>query len=388
MNDINDTQTDDFRFNTDLLLNEADRQRAQRLFPKVYFALYHKELCDEFKQRDPVANYAKRRSRVLGVRAVILVTFALLLAVGHPLYELYKWPEELVAAISGLSALCGLAGALIGTVGILHSGKKRDWLLNRLRTEKMRSFHFRTMLELSHLLLVGREDDYIQARANLFDKFHVVLEQPKLELDRIVRSEDSDTDATPVLPNLSDIAPDRDIEVQWREAYKALRIDHQIDYATYKLRNDASLFSKFPKRQVAVFAIVALLCVTGLIFTHVVVAGDVAYRFVAHAVAGAYTVADLQTPQSEAILPWMHVSGLWLAIVALALRTLQEGLDPGREVERYRHYRSAMLALKKRFNSAGNDVKKALEVATGCEHASTNEMCNFLRAGNEARFVM
>jgi hypothetical protein len=367
----NDSRDDDFSFNDDLLLDGADRKRADRLYPAISYALYHDELCQEFVRIDPIANRAKKRSRSSGCWAVALVSFALFLAVSEPLYAKYHEAAMVIAAISGLS---GIVGALIGTFGVLYAKQKRTWLQNRLRTERIRLFHFCTMLRLSDLLFAGKREEYIERRAKLFEEFRDdVLDRARHALDQFINEQDADL--TPVLPSLSGI--DKGAEDQWRDAYRRLRISRQMDFAAYKLRNDGGLLSSFPARQARVLGNFAALCVAGLILTHMGVAGDVFWG----------VAANIHSKRYEALLTWMHVVGLWFAIVALALRTLQEGLDPDREVERYRHYRAAMQSVKKRFEAA-HSVKEAMEAAISAEHASANELLIFLRTGHEARFVM
>lgn len=369
-------QADDFPYNDDLLLLERDRVQAQRLYPDIFYALYHKELCQEFEQVDRTANDAKKQSRTSGTRAVLLVSLALLLAVSEPLYTGYHWVALLLALISGG---CGIAGALIGKFGVLHARQKRDWLENRLRTEKMRNFHFRTMLELSHLLLAGKQEEYLKERAHRFDVLHDELRNPTDELQDIVSNEDPGR--APKLPALAGI--DASAAGQWQGAYQRLRIQRQNHYARHKLRNDTSILSRMPRRQAAVFAAVAAICVAGLILTHLGVAIDVMW----HVPGDIRQHVANSVPVEHSDLTWLHVGGLWIAIVALGLRTLQEGLDPGREVERYRHYRAAMQALEEHFSAAQRTEEK-LTVAASVERAATNEMLIFLRSGNEARFVM
>jgi uncharacterized membrane protein YbhN (UPF0104 family) len=84
---------------------------------------------------------------------------------------------------------------------------------------------------------------------------------------------------------------------------------------------------------------------------------------------------------------WVHVIAIWLAIFALAARALEEGLQPSREFERYRHYRSGVQAIRDQFDSATSPNEK-IRIMEQMERLSFEEMRNFLRTSNEARFVM
>jgi len=69
------------------------------------------------------------------------------------------------------------------------------------------------------------------------------------------------------------------------------------------------------------------------------------------------------------------------------VRALEEGLQPEREIERYRHYAAAVKAVRDRFNEAVTPRQK-LEIMKEMERASFDEMRIFLRASNDARFII
>lgn len=210
---------DAHRFNDDLLLEDADRDFAKTHYEAIYHALYHEALCKTFNELDPKANSARKRSRTWGSRAVVLVSVALLLAVSEPLYAQAHTLALILAALSGL---CGIAGAGIAKFGVLHARQKRAWLENRLRTEKLRNFHFRTMLKLSHLLLSDQKEEYLRQRDKEFDFFcRNELHDISLQLDQIV---DSDSfhpkgwDTAPMPPTLPGIAIKDELARTWRSA--------------------------------------------------------------------------------------------------------------------------------------------------------------------------
>jgi hypothetical protein len=294
-----------------------------------------------------------------------LVSAALLLAAGEPIYADYHRMALVIAVISGIF---GLAGAVIGTFGLLHARQKHDWLQHRLVTERIRLFHFGTMLRLSDLLLAGRREEYVDQRAQLFEQFRTdVLERARLSLDRVIKEKDDNLSSVlPTPPDVIDPASEHD----WRAAYRRLRIGRQIDYAEYKLQNDdMRLFSKFPIQQARWFGRLTAGCVAGLVIAHLLIVADV---IMTRGVIGG---------------AWLHVVGVWFAIIALALRTLQEGLQPEQEIDRYRHYSAAMRSVGERFDAA-RTVADVLGAAASAERHSANEMLIFLRSGYEARFVM
>ena len=85
--------------------------------------------------------------------------------------------------------------------------------------------------------------------------------------------------------------------------------------------------------------------------------------------------------------PIAHVVVIWAAIITLAIRALEEGFQPGREIERYRHYRFAVAAIRDRFDEAVSPAQK-LVVMADMERLSFDEMKDFLRTHLESRFVL
>jgi len=355
-----------YRFNDDLLISAQDQENARRLYAKIAYALDHGSLRDRFCAVDPLANRAKRQSRRSGIAAVTFVTTALLVASAEPLFA---GRHGLTVAAAVVAGLLGLLGALIGAMGMLYARPKRNWLRNRLRTEQMRFFHYRVLLELSDLILTNRREEFLKRRAEMFEEFaEDVLDRPAVALEAVLEADWSGERLTPHLPTPPPHS-DPEIEKQFFRAYERLRIQRQLDYAQYKLQTDGRLFSSFPRQQAFWLELGAGLCIAGTVIVHLML-------MVGAALGDARLIGS-----------WTHVLGVWFAIAALALKTLQEGLQPKLEVERYRHYRAAVRAAGERYEAA-TSLAERLSAATAVERASADEMVIFLRSGWESRFVM
>jgi hypothetical protein len=129
------------------------------------------------------------------------------------------------------------------------------------------------------------------------------------------------------------------------EAYRELRILHQIDYATYKLQDDHKLISAVPRTQLTIlsqmnFTWIVLLCVMHI--------GIVLGAIRPHSVWAVF-----HSP--EAI-----VAIIWLALAALATRAIEQGLQPEREIERYQQYRSGLRAILERYDAAPSQAESGL----------------------------
>jgi hypothetical protein len=303
---------------------------------------------------------------VWGCWAVALISLALLLAAAEPVLG---GSESTAKIILGLAGVCSLAGTLIGFFGILYADSKQNWLENRLRTERMRLFHFGTILALSNLILAGQKKEFLRRRADLFEAFdRDVLQRPRLALDALVDFDDDGEDGLSVtVPPLKTVS--NDTARQLVAAYCRLRVGRQLEFAQYKLRKDGRIFSAFPTQQAHVLGTAAVACILGLVLAHFIV------------------VIDVMFVNEGKLAKWSHAIGFGFGIAAVAFRTLLEGLQSSREVERYRHYRAAMKAAADRMD-AESTFEEKLRAAEGIERVSADEMVIFLRASMEARFVM
>ena len=136
---------------------------------------------------------------------------------------------------------------------------------------------------------------------------------------------------------------------------------HQIGYADHMLRRDHRLFSTAPRDQAEVLSTLGFLCVALLCAIHVGVILLVLFSPSTWSVVGA-------AASSIAIL---------LALSGLAVRALEQGLQPEREVERYRQYRSALHAVRDRYDQAASQSEK-IGYMREMERLSFDEMRNFL----------
>jgi hypothetical protein len=142
------------------------------------------------------------------------------------------------------------------------------------------------------------------------------------------------------------------------------------------------MFSWSPRLQEVRFSYSILLCILAIFVIHLWIAISIA-------MGGRIPWVEslLFHYESESAGINIHIVVIWVAIAALAVRALQEGLQPEREIERYRHYRAGVRAVRDRFDQASSPAEK-LEVMLEMERLSFDEFRNFLRSNNEARFVI
>jgi hypothetical protein len=359
------------KFNDDLLLSESDKEAAKRAYPSVYFALDFPEIVTLFKPYDVAANKAKNMSRRAGVIAITFGLIGWFLAVAEPSYDGLGFPKKIILLCS---ALFGVASVVVGINGVLFSSSKHKWLQNRFVTERIRQFFFQNFVfHLSDICLALEDKDAQEAfrRDTLarFEPFKASLtEKTAAEFDRVVNGDDNSSYW--VIPSTTLFyGVDAKKHNQVFSAYRELRIIHQLDYAWHNLRQPQNLFDFPARHQEALFGSISMATIAILFLLNFFQLFAILF--------GEKLIND----------PWSYIVSIWIAIIPLAIRTLEEGLQPQREVERYENYRNICKLKKEAYESARSTEEKCA-LMIEMERASIEEMRLFLKTHLSARFVM
>lgn len=363
---------DQHKFNDDLLSSEGDREAAARRYPAaILHVLDYPELRNYFDFYNLRANRAKRKSRIFGLLAIGIGGLALIGASAERLM-----PCEHRDALAVISAALGISSVTIGGLGILFSAKKREWLYCRFAGERIRQFHFQTFACQLPEIIGSLKDDqakavFLSARNGWVDALKARFEG---RLDSQFTKTIGDDKGTELWlhekSEESDDIPLHEVDPLFR-AYRELRIMHQIDYANYKLQDDYKVISGVPRRQAEMFSTVTFICIILFCVFHVgILIGEFA-------------------PSVGAIFKSENVNIIlvWIAIVALAFRAAEQGIQPERECERYQQYRSALRAILDRFDSARSTAEK-VRIMRQMERLAFDEMRYFLLTHERARFVI
>ena len=286
--------------------------------------------------------------------------------------NLFRWGVPI------LSAGMGVAGAAIGSVGVLAAGNKSRWLENRLMTERLRHFHFQSFIAgLPDIVLSLADAEGVSKfrteRSLWLDAFKGrYIGNLQSELTEVLS--EGDTKDFWLFNNIPEnvTAIDKSVGPLF-EAYRELRLVHQINHAKYKLREDGAAFlTDAPRRQAELLANVGYVFVILVAVVHIIVMG--------WAVVSRNTLDGV--PSIAA-----NVAITLIAFGALALRALEQGLQPEREVERYQQYKSSLAALLSRFDRCSTLVEKYV-VMKDMERLAFDEMRNFLLTNMRTKFVM
>lgn len=365
---------DEHVFNDDLLTGANDRAKAARAFPKFHFALDFAELRKVFEPLDAEANAEKLSGRYAGFAAIMLALVSLVIVAAEPLiqHNLHigtRW-------LGPIAAFLGLAGLAVGLWFGLHSGSKRKWLLKRFVCERLRQLQFQTLLFRMPMVVgaVGEEAKqaaFFEERQRLLDAF-AMRHEARIDAEFAEIAEDEGNEACWLVspPDPAEIAKiDPAAAEELFRAYEHLRINHQIGYTNHKLRNSAKLFDFPLRRQEAVFAVGTIVLVGLLFAVHMLTLADPGFNF------------------SDNWDRFFHFLVIAFAVTALAIRALEEGFQPQRDVERYETFRYGCRVVRERFTEAKTPTEK-FEAMRQFERLVFEEMKLFLRTSARARFVL
>ena len=283
-------------------------------------------------------------------------------------------------SISIVLEILGLVGTTMALGGVWIAGWKKRWLEGRLMTEKLRAWHFQMLIHRGRDIEASCNASDPQAvakfqakratwfaaflhhhRGKLDSQLHEVIDAPESCYTALHEPTTPYTDGNPTLDRVF-------------EAYKALRLKHQADYAAHKLQRETNqpLWKphKWPinvlkdrLRTVISFCLLGALAVSAYI-----VVGYFGHWPLAHSVA----------------LPAFI---LCLLVLNVATRGVMDGLAVREEAQRYTDYAGEVRYLLTKFE-ATHDRREKLQLMQEMERAAVEELKSFLRAHFEARFVV
>jgi hypothetical protein len=399
------TQNNVHKFNNDLLANDGDLKVVHELYGKLEHVLHNPDLIKYFKTYNDPAGTAKTTSTRWGTWAIVLGATALFLAaidIGKEQLFADNGKEQLLPTmVLGIfPALCGLISVAIGAFSVLFGSRKQKWLYNRFMGERIRQFHFQSLIAGLPQIFdsLPNEHDNLEESKSKIERFetyrHQLLIHFKNNFDGNVASKfsrlisDSGKDdfwldetlhetqfarlhEPHFAISLSELRQDLDM---YFKAYRELRIMHQLDYAYYKLQSDHKIFSAMPLRQAEVLENINKAGIAWLFLIH--------FSVIMVAILFVVGVAP-----AKAISLIFSIAIIVIAILGLSTRAFQQGLQPEREIERYQQYGSQVQSALEQFDGAETLAQK-IGVMLQLERYAFNEMRNFLLTYNRSSFTM
>jgi hypothetical protein len=370
-------EEDERIFNDDLLANPDDLQYAAEQFPRPFPALDHRELRDVFAEHEEIANRAHRWVHRLGLLAVVFGAIGLISAATEPLWEHIEHHN----LVSIILEFCVLSAAAIAGLGAFIGPWRKRWLESRFMTERLRHWHFQLLVRRRREIqtVIGQLnpsaiESFQTERKKWFDRF---IHEHKGKLDSCVAAFAKDVDfSEDWLHEPTDFSSGTQAhEVdELFKAYRSLRLKHQRDHAVYKLSApaDRSLWHFLDWR---------------LVQQRDMIKGAVSSLFLIALACSAGIIINRYFNLRPGWDVYLGSATLVLAILGVAFRTIQDGLAIPREIERYRDYLTKCDRLLMLFDQTA-DCEKKVHVMELMELAAVDELRGFLRAHQDARFVL
>lgn len=354
--------------NEDLLLSDNARACLEAHRPGASAVMDWPELRALFANLDNAASAGRKRRQRIAFTALCVAAFGALMTAVLPLVELLgggfvRWTFAAAAAISA-------TGLIWSVLLALRDPHRSQWLEHRMRTERLRQFHFQFLVRHFDLAAEALAD------ANM-------LEQLKAEREKAIEGFRAWL-ARPMHAELTAVIADVNDKLIWQIAasgspdspacskevetlfglLRNQRIGIQLAYVREKLASGfGSPESRFRWLQgIGSFCAIAaplLSIAAAIVLFQTDTTGDISFRVLTSLIA-------------------------LVGLVAIFARALSEGLQLKADVARYHWYRDAVADLDARFHNPDPAVR--LNVLFEMESLAYREMREFLTTHNEAGF--
>lgn len=359
------------------MLNEGSRRVVAAAAPRAFNVLDWPTLRAEFTALDRLANQAKRSINRHGAASATLGAVGASILALDPLVSA-PMPRSVVAV---LGCVAVLVGALMGLWHLLlHDGRGR-WLVSRMRTERLRQFHFQYVL--SHFddavaaMAGGDPLDHYRTRrdgalAAYLDEFGKQVDARGFAgATRWLADDHEDARAWIVSDwRHKHVAPGAEMTADRRELLECLsrgRIGIQEIYAELNLKPGAAN-QKGLARRVAFGANMST-----LVFV------------VSLALAGVWIVLNRGDGgfAADALTAVSGVAAAW----GLCFRLFDQGMGYSLDTERYELYAGQVALVRQRFDHADEDVRGRIDALRQLELYAYREMRQFLHVHLGSRFL-
>lgn len=351
-----------FEHNSELLLSEADRRTFAERAPQLLFAFDDPDLRAIFLEHETEAARGKRRFRRLGQAAVAAVAFASLLAVTATWLD--PWPGRAVAAAS-IAAFLAAAGLFVLRRTLADP---RRWLLHRFLCERVRQLHFQTLVRWAPLILdsarTADHSRFLEARAGRTARFRARFLQPA-EARFLATLEGTEAESLWMVEPVDGTVAAGPLATLFLAALEDLRLHRQIDFTAFKLSADPKEAGSILRRRDRLAAAGAF---SGVMVVFLVAASAMLHLIEHH---------DPKLTEGAALL---------FALIGVAARSLEEGLQVHAEAARYTWYLGSLRNVADAYEDA-REPNERLRHLERLEVYAAEELAAFLKDHRRSRFL-
>ena len=358
--------------NDDLVFKDDTKEHLNALFPKIAPIFIADDLHDFFNNHDWPSITAKKKARKWGKVAILLglggIIVAALMPVLLMIFPVVSGPltKVLSVIVGGLS----VSGLAVGYWMALNGKTKRDWMKNRLGTERIRQFHFQSIINNLPIVLeaINTQDftKWDQVRAKSLARFKNFTNKDTYEnLVAVLEDEAQDAVWLEDAWHTSDLLDDDALSAEFMDVWREQRLGVQLRYTRLVL---GATGSGMRQRATLIDGLI-----TGLTLGAMIVSLLVAVFYV--------------TDQSDLVLA---ISQAILAILgggSIAARAFEEGMNFTAEKDRMEWYLASLQGIEGRLRNAQTS-REYIQLMREIERLSYQEMHRFLKTMHEAKFVM
>lgn len=346
------------RFNNDIRFDDADLAELKARWPKIASLLVHPSLVEHFDEHERRAIQLKKRVHACGSCAVLLMVPALLYSI-------------LTTPVPGEWTLWTPAVEVLSVVGIIlaflassFSRWRRDWLKHRYMTEVLRQWHFANLLDgasVADAMLDSGLEAYSARREATLEAFLTKHRGAVGEWVNRLRVSGDHILHTGTTADRVSLPEDPEVRRELLEAYRELRLDHQLNYAVYKVSDeDRTILGRSGRSLQKMGQVIAGASLGGALLLS----------------CGAIVQAKVE----------LGAWALLLTVVGIAVRAWRDGLALDEEQERYEDTAQQLMTIKARWEESAEDSAK-LRLAEQIEELMRLELRSFLRAHYRAQFL-
>lgn len=380
-----------FEYNDEFFLDEEARKRARAEFAPIWFALHSDEIVSTFRGLDEEAKRLKSGFQKWGLGVVILAVLALSIAAIepayiHPLVDKNLLPKSASLYAGAAAAIAGLISIVMGYFGMGIGQRRRQWLRTRLLCERIRQWRWqyycaRIPEALDAVGNAEKQRRYEAARDAAFKSFiaelragsdaaveHVLTEEAKAS-SNVWLGDLGAAFHAPALAAALDSAGKEGHARQIIVAYDRIRVGGQRRYADYLVTKKGP-FKTHPATQQALLHKASTTLIFAILALHVILLVG-AFRF----------------HEAETLFKLSHVSAVVLALTALGIRAIEDGLRPAEHLGRFKGYLDEVVSIGRSLTDATSGRERQ-NVMIALETAAYTEMVDFIRTGQRSQYVM
>lgn len=357
--------------NDDLVFKKDTKEHLNSLFPNVAPIFMADDLHDFFNSHDWPSITAKKTARKWGKVAILLGLGGIIVAALMPVLLIIfpGFSSPLTKILSVIVGALSVSGLAVGYWMALNGKTKRDWMKNRLGTERIRQFHFQSIINnLSIVVEAIETQDFTQwdeIRAKSLARFKNFTNKDTYEiLVAVLEDEAQDAVWLEDAWHKSDRVDDA-LSPEFMEVWREQRLGVQLRYTRLVL---GATGSGMRQRATLINGLI-----TGLTLGAMIVSLIVAIFYI--------------TDQSALVLA---ISQAILAILgggSIAARAFEEGMNFTAEKDRMEWYLASLQGIEGRLRDA-NTSRDYIQLMREMERLSYQEMHRFLKTMHEAKFVM